>query len=261
MNKLVSGAIGVEIKLKSNNAQIFLPDVIDLRNKRIKHIDVITNSISDVTPSGTPILELYRAEKLFITLRETNTQSELIRDLPLTELSPKSNRLFINKIIDLQRSYITVSGDVSNYALYLVFWYDEPKIWGVINTTERTAIQPIELKLTGTRTYFAENRDMLNKRVQNLLLSFPYYTPNGNLGLSKGNERNKFLTLQRNGLQFFQQVPINLFFQTDLNYQLRLQNIVWDFQNSYIETVGTTADDLKTVFFNAIIDDSKNTRR
>ena len=78
--------------------------------------------------------------------------------------------------------------------------------------------------------------------------------------MPSANWNTKFLTLQKNGLQFFSQVPLYIFYQADQNFQLRLQNIVFDFQNSFIETLSTTADDLKTVFFNVIIDDQPSKR-
>jgi len=256
MNKLVSGAIGIEVKLTAGSSKIGFPDIIQLRGKRIKHIDVCTGLYS--TPSGSAICLV--TDQLFITLMEQNTQTELIKNLPLVELNQNGNRLFINKIVDMQRSYITFSSHVDpanliNKSVYFVFWYDEPAIWGTVQATNRTMILPLEITLTGLKTYFADNSELRNKRYQNLLLSFPAYTPSGNEGMN-GNKYNKFLTLQRNGLQFFSQVPIYLFYQADQNFLLRLQNIQFDLQNSYIETVSTATNDLKTILFNGIIDDN-----
>jgi len=268
MNKLVSGAMGVEVQLRSGINRINFPDVVELRKKRIKHIDFCYGSYfgqyNYITkaPSGNDLVSDSVIDNLLVTLVESNTKTELIREIPASQLDTNGNRLFINKIVDLPRSYIDLTGisdpnDITAKSVYVVFWYDEPAIWSQINeANDRTAIQPVEITLTGSKTYFAENRDMLNKRIRNLLLSFPVVAPSGKSGLDVNYMNNKFLTLQRNGLQFFHQIPLYLFFQTNLNFQLRLQNIQFDFQNSYIETLSTSADDLKTVFFNAIIDDN-----
>jgi len=262
MNKLVSGAIGIEIKLIPGATRINLPDVVDLRKKRIKHIEFCSGGNCTKTPSGNNVVSTSVVGNLFLTLMEANTQTELIKSVPANELNANGNRLFINKIIDFQRSYIDLTAItdpsyITNKSVYLVVWYDEPAVWGYVHPVDRSSIQPLEITLTGLRTYFSENINLLNKQFSNLLLSFPAITPSGQSGMDVSRLTNKFITLQRNGLQFFSQVPLYMFYQSSLNYQLRLQNIQFDFQSSFIETLTTTSDDLKTVFFNAILDDNK----
>ncbi len=110
MNKLISGAIGLEIKISSDKTRFYLPDNSILRNKRIKHIDYCKLTDVSNAPSGREIA--YLDNNLDITFVEANTQNELIQHVPLTSLSQNGNRLFINKIIDFQRSYITINGTV-----------------------------------------------------------------------------------------------------------------------------------------------------
>ena len=262
MNKLISGAIGVEILLHTNMTKVFLPDVVDLRKKRIKHIEFCYGSNITRTLSGGVLVNPTVLDKCFLTLVEANTQVELIKSIPVKELNTNGNRLFINKMIDMQRSYIDLVGltpfidDIDELSIYMLFWFDEPAIWGNIPVNNRTSIQPLEILLTGAKTYFLENINLRNKRFQNLLLSFPAISAQGNDCLGINHLPDKFITLQRNGLQFFHQVPLYIFYQNNLNYQLRLQNIQFDFQNSFIESIDVTVDDLKTVFFNAILDDN-----
>lgn len=265
MNKLVSGAIGVQVNLRSGVNRIHFPEIIYLRKKRIKHIDVCYGGAQcTITPDGTNILAASNYSKLFITLVEDNTKKELIRSLPINQLGLNGNRLFIDKIVDLQASYIDISAitdpaTIANKCLYFVFWYDEPAVWGVVDANGRTAIEPLEITLTGKTTRFAENINLKNKRVQNLLLTFPSVTPSGKSGINAPNVANKYLTLSYRNTQFFGQIPLYLFIQEKLFFQLRLQNIVFDLQSSFIETIGVTADDLKTLFFNVLIDDSPKT--
>jgi hypothetical protein len=263
MNKFISGACGVEVKLKSGVNHIFLPDVIDLRRKRIKHLEFYSVDFIGKTPSGNDLILSSVLDNLFLTLVESNTQKELIQSMPAKQFNTNGNRLFINKIVDLQRSYLDLTAitdptDVTNKSVYIVFWYDEPAVWGNVQMNCRTSIQPLEISLTGLKTYFSENRDLLNKRFLNLLLSFPVITPYGQPGLDMNACVNKFLTLQRNGLQFFHQVPLIFFYQDQQNFPLRLQNIQCDFQSSYIESLSATEYDLKSILFNCIIDDDKN---
>ncbi|MDO9152343.1 MAG: hypothetical protein Q7U47_01315 [Paludibacter sp.] len=266
MNKLVSGAIGVEIHFGLNPAQkIYFPDVIDLRKKRIKHIDICLSDTLTKSPTNKEILGTWYQTFLTATFVESNTQNELIKDMPLDLFQRKGYHLFINKIIDFQKSYINLSGTEFNIlrgkSIYFVFWYDEPAVWGYVGVDNKISIQPIEIKLKGLKTYFSENLNLRGKRYSNLLLSFPQIVPSGNAGISDVSARSKLITLNRKGLNFFYQVPLYLLYQTTYNYQYRLQNIQFDFENSYIESLNGTVDDLQSIFLNAIIDETASVRR
>lgn len=243
MKKLISGAISVSVPFMANDNKVFFPDVADIRGKRIKHISVYKAP--------------YDANSAFVTLKEMNTQTELIKGIPIGLLHFDENPLFINKIIDLTHSFIDVSRIPlvdRNGSLTFVFWFDEPKIWAKIpEKKNRTEIHPIELKLTGKKTYFAENRDLHNKLFQNLIFSRPDFTPSGN---ETTGYLDCFITLCKNNYEFIQRIPLEYFYQRETDSQLRLQNISFDFQKSYIET--TDPDNYgKSLFFNAVIDDNK----
>lgn len=260
MNKYISGATSVEVKLSPNKTRFYFPDVVLLRNKRIKHMEAV---FVPNAPSGS-VISTALLDKTLITLVEKNTQQELIQNLHIQALNYRNNRLFIDKLVDFSKSYITVNtsnqADITNKSLLFVVWFDEPDVWGSIpQHGNRTAISSFEVKLTGARTYFSENRDLKNRRFQNILLEFPEVTPTGNAGLIDylSKPETKFITLRRKNKEFFVQVPILLFFQRNTEFPLRLQNIQFDFESSYIDTLTTDPDDLKTVFFNAIIDDNK----
>lgn len=243
MKKLVSGAISVKVDITATDNKIFFPDVADLRGKRIKHVSVHNLA--------------YPISASFVTLKEMNTQTELIKAIPLSLLHFGDNPLFINKIVDFPHSFIDLSSIPvadRNGSFLFVFWFDEPKIWGKIpEKKNRTEIHPMEIKLTGARTYFAENRDLHNKLFQNLIFSNPRFTPMGN---ETTNYHGCYLTLCKDNNEFFQRIPLVYFNQRINDSQLRLQNITFDFQKSYIET--TDPDNYgKSLFFNAVIDDNK----
>jgi hypothetical protein len=255
MNKMISGAYGVELTYIGSN-KIYFPDVAQLRNKRIKHIDFCTMS---KTPSGKTCVG---TTDTFLTVMELNTNKELIINLPISKLSVNGNRLFVNKIFDFQRSYIEYKGSASiaNKAFYAVIWYDEPAVWNIINeTNQRTKILPLQIKIAGLKTHFAENLQFKNEKIVSLFLSIPSYTPEGSAVCSLFT--NKFITLAYKGLQYFHQVPLYLFDQSTNYYPIRMQGLVIDLQSSFIESLDTNVADLKVVFFNAVIDDSVNLKR
>jgi hypothetical protein len=173
-------------------------------------------------------------------------------------LNASGNRLFINKIIDLQQSYITLTGDpadLTDTSFYLVFWYDEPMVWNVVNQNIRTRIESFDLVLSGAvKNYFKDFRSLINKKYLNILLSLPAVTPAGNTGINAAQLKSKFITLSKDNYEFFADVPLYLFYQADDNFKLRLQNISFDFLNSYITDMN--GDSGLGIFFNAIIDDN-----
>lgn len=256
MNRLVSGAIGVEVPMLPNVSKVYFPDIPDLRKKRIKHIDVYHPDVIGLSsPKWMDLVEGNYSD-INITIVEYSTKMELIKSLPVTELNQNGNRLYINKVIDLPRTYLDITNVPSTFrgcVMYFVFWYDEPRVWGNVSDLDKLEVLPLEITLKSARTYFDANNDLKNRRFQNLLLSFPTITPKGNAGLQQNFAKGKFLTLKRGNLEFFYRVPLIVFYQSSDYYFLRLQDIIFDMQNSYIETIGTDADDLKTVFFNAII--------
>jgi len=255
MNKYISGAYLVGLNATGSGSQVLFPDVDILRGKRIKHIDFITLS---KTPDNNNAVTT--AANLFITLREKNTQQELIKDLPCAELVKYDNRMFINKIVDWSRSYISGSGlaALTGKYLQLVIWFDYPDNWGIIPAENRTEINNFEIKLVGKKTFFPEKIDLSGRKFQNILLNYPGITPQGNEGMDASRADDKFVTLSYRGVQFFSQVPLFLFFQTTNNYQLKLQNVLIDMQSSFVETWRTDALDKTSIFFNCILDDNIN---
>ena len=261
MNKFFSGAYGIEIPFNATGNKTNFPDIPFLRGKRIKHIDFCSyDQLNDGFDSQ--IIASAENTNILFTLVEKNTNRELIQSLPATLLDPvavKGDRLFINKVLDIPRSYIdttsVTAGATTGTSIYLVFYFDDSDIWGTVNTANKTAIQPLEITLIGLKTYFKENKNLLNEKFQNIILEFPSLTHTGNDGISDTYIGNKFITLSRRNKQYIYRLPLYLLHQRTFNFPLRFQNVKVDLQSSYIETLTTTANDLKTVFFNVITDE------
>lgn len=262
MNKLVSGAIGVEIELDGTKETILLPDVLDLDGKRIKHItvcDALTH-----TPTGRVIATPVG----YLSIVEKNSRELKLNELPLTMLNSSvinGNMLFINKIIDFKQSFIKIVSPATytGKSLYLVFWFDEPKTMGIVNEIGRTAIDAFEVpipNLTNSKYLFGENRSLYGRLFQNMMLfvSASGSTPKGLTPITDTLSKKAFITLQKDNYQYFRQIPLYLFNQTALAYPLRLQNIGFDFTNSFIEfgeKTGLTTS--MSVMFNVLMDDNK----
>ena len=255
MNKFFSGAIGVEIPLQANTTKYYFPYIPQLVDKRIKHIEFCSGDKINVTPNGLEITASV-SKNIYMTIYDSNANREVITQLPVTELNHNGNRLFINKVIDMRRSFIEIDGlnpDLENKAVYMVLMYDESNTWDVVPKVNRTSILPLEILTTGTKTLFEKNAMFIDKKIQNLILTFPTVTPKGNDGFADDEFLDKFITLKTGSLEFFQNVPLYMFYQADLYYPLRLQNIMFDLQSSYITSVNNSG---KSIFFNAVIDEN-----
>lgn len=261
MNKLVSASIGIEIPIDYDKEKILLPDILDLKGKRIKHI-TICDSLT-YAPSG----KVIAVPTGYLSLIEQNTKELKINNLPFDVLNDSvvnGNMFFINKIVDFTQSYVMIDSP-STYigkSIYMVVWYDEPKIMGLIKEPIRNTVDSFEVlipTLTQNKYLFGENRTLYNKKFQNLLLfvSDTGKTAQGNVSITDALSKKAFLTLSTGNYEFFRQVPIYLFNQNASTYPLRLQNIYFDFTNSYIE-FGEITDLLTTmaIMFNCVIDDS-----
>lgn len=265
MNKYVSGAIGISMQVQPGVN--YLPDILDLKNKRIKHIDLCNNVKYDMDGNS-----VSANSTGFLNIMEKNTQDFKISSLPLDMLAlsiNNGNRVFINKIMDMPHSYVEWTGSAAY--IYLLFWYDEPEIAGMVPdaSADKVCYDAFEVTVNASpnrRYEFGENRTLYGKRFRNLLLEPSYVTPKGNtnaafktsgtfetLGLSA------FLTLQKGTRAFMRGVPVYVLYQNKLQWPIRMQNIEFDFTNSYIE-VSPSASITPvpgTVFlFNCEVDDN-----
>ena len=271
MNKLVSGAIGVPVKI--TDTRISLPDILELKGKRIKHID-FADAVLQTVSGDNGVANVLPASSLsgaFLNLMEQNTQEYKIKGMPLKNLALSvnyGNRPFINKIVDFPNSYIDFPMLLQYPALqdkiiFLVFWYDEPQIMQRIQEAGKTVIQNFEVDVFDTnfrKIGFGDNRTLTNKKFRNLF--FHYLngygtTPAGKKLITLTDAQRSFITLQRENLKFVRNVPVYLFYQVNNYYPVRLQNITFDFLNSYIEVAPAVSLQANSCFFfNAEIDDN-----
>lgn len=79
---------------------------------------------------------------------------------------------------------------------------------------------------------------MVNKRFRRLLLGKPSITPDLHEALQSDSMlQNVFITLRKGSYNIIENVPILLFYQLAMLERTEFQNIIFDFQASYI-TVG-----------------------
>ena len=262
-NQTVSGAMGFELLIQPGQNRVNFPDLELLRNKRIRSIDVCDQLLD--TPSRMPLFPLppfFDASRIetFLTLRKKTTQTNVVERLSSLELQTsmrRGNRLKFNNVFDFPASYIEIPNNTITQpsVIFFVVWFDEPFVANVVNPKDKKEISYFEVLLKNRRTMFDENKTLFRKKFQSLMLSFPQITAENKQGIVRNTAFRSFLTLQRKNLQFIQNVPLYLFNQTENAYMLNLQNVMFDFTNSYIDVVTNDTSLLQTVFLNCIVVD------
>lgn len=239
MKYLASGAIGTTITAKAGQIT-YLPEIQDLRGKTIKYIDCV-NGLTTQDVKGTAITA--NPEGVFLTLMQKGTKNYFVKDCPISNYMlsvRKGNRDNVIRIVDFSNSFVDNKTN-SDVVLYLVFWYDDEKLSNLYDETQPTNIDAFEVSqfsANENRFYFQENRTLYNKEIQ--LFTVPFYSssfvaPSGKTTVSQSVIKDSFVTLQKNNFQFLRNVPLMLFVSDDYVDRIILQNIVFDFTNSYIE--------------------------
>lgn len=239
MKLLASGAIGVTIKCAAKT-KTYLPDILDLKGKVIKFIDVVDNLLyTDV--DGNSLVN--SCSGLYFNLMQPDTNTLFAKNCSLTKysfLGRKGKRDSILRVIDFPNSFIENKNDRAINA-FVVFWYDDPNVSNTYNENDHYNIDSIDVKKFDNekKVLFGENRTMYNKQIRSISCVCPdniyhFVTANGNVAHTQ-EVAKAFITLQRNNYQFFRNVPAILVSDYVKAYdKIYLQNVTFDFTNSFI---------------------------
>ena len=253
-SQMTSGAIALPLVIYPGAQAVRFPDDSTLRGKVIKHIDICDEITKDL--SGMDVF----AGQVKVTFFERETQNMIIDHMPDDMFKTsvrRGNRLNLNHVFDFPNSYVSIANNnlAAPRVIYFVFWYDEPAVLLPLNEKAPKKISQFEVELNKRRTHFFEEEELRNARIRNILLSLQAITASGRESISEDTMKRAFITLRRNNLQFIRELPLYLLLQNDMSYLLNLQNIRFDFTNSYIEMVNPVDDDFKNVFFNVIVEE------
>lgn len=231
-------------------SKTYLPDILDLKDRTIKYIDCL-NGMIEYDVNGNALSN--DVDNCYISLMQHGTQNLFVKGCKVSRFSPMKRvgeREEILKKIDLINSFVENTNS-EPITLLFVFWYDEPQIMNPYSADQINNIDYVEIKQfdpLNNRMYFGENRTLTNKQI--VSFTFPinldseqYKTPSNKLAISNDVFSKSFLTLQKNNCMFVENVPLCLF-TTDYFYnRIILQNVQFDFQNSYIRVSPNTEID------------------
>ncbi len=257
MNTKLSGAqlVLVEIKRVGRN---YLPLVENIRSRFIKYIDFCPASYLP----GTATQGVSSSGDMFFTIFNEYGTEEIHREMPLARFDYSATlgvRQPVCSKISLQRSYINCqdASQVGKIAA-LVFWYDLPE-YSQRNTSDKVVTDAISIPLTTAVRYNAlpDTDRLTGKRFRRILLGNPTITPDLQNGLDMSKLQNCYITLRKGTYNILENVPVVLLYQMQMLEKTEFQNIIFDFQNSYITiggagTIPNVATDYigKSIFFN-----------
>ena len=257
MNTKLSGAQLVLVPIDRVGRNYF-PLVENLRGRVIKFIDFFpTTYLPDTAASGCA-----SSVDMFITIKNEYGNTDIHCDLPLERLDYIQTlgvRQPICSKISLPNCYVDCqdAGNVGTTAAF-VFWYDLPE-YSQRNTTDTLITDAISVPLTTAIRYNAlpDSDRMTGKRFRRILLGIPNQTPDLQTGLGASELQNVYLTLRKGSYNICENLPVPILWQLQMLHKSEFQNIIFDFQSSYLTiggagTIPNVNNDYigKSVFFN-----------
>lgn len=257
MNTKLSGAQLVLVPIERVGRNYF-PYVENLQRRVIKYIDFCPAAyLPETTATG-----LTSNTDMFVTIYNEFGNTEIHRNLPLVRLDYQATngiRQPIFNKISLKTSFIDCqdANQVGKVAA-LLFWYDLPE-YSQRNMADAVVTDSLSIPLTTAVRYnrFPDNERMSGKRFRKILLGTPTTTPDLETCVASANLANIYMTLRKGSYNIVENLPIMLLYQLQMLHKSEFQNIIFDFQSSFLTiggagTIPNVATDYigKNVFIN-----------
>ena len=237
MNMKLSGAQLVLVPIRQMGKN-YLPFIEHIDGRVIKYIDFYPAAkLPNSTATG-----LQTTQDMTITIMDHNGVTEVHRQLPLERLNYKQTlgvRQPICRKVAMDNCYIECANSAAvGTVAALVFWYELPQ-YSAANSNKEVMTDAIEIPITNTTQYnvLPDTDRLTNKRFRKLLLGMPSVTPDKNTGLGQTQLENCYLTLCKGSYRILADVPVMLLYQLAMLEKTEFQNIIFDFQSSYV-TIG-----------------------
>lgn len=256
MNQKLSGAQMVFVPIKRLGENKF-PWVENIRSRYIKYIDFYPCAYLP----GTQKQGCVYTENMFVTIRNASGNKDLIRNLPLARFNYKDTigiRQPIFTHLALSDCYVDCQNpDAVGTVCAFVFWYDLPDFSQKNNTKHLvTDSVSVPIRTIQGMNVFPDSDRLAGKRFRRIILGTPSLTPDLFEGLQSIDLEKVYVTLRKGSYNVLDNVPVMLLYQLAMLEKSEFQNIIFDFQSSFLTIGGDgTIPDAdvflnKSVFFN-----------
>ena len=256
MNPKLSGAQMVLVPITRLGENKF-PWVENIRSRFIKFIDFYGCQYLPGTDKG-----LVLTNDMYVTIKNAAGNTELVRNLPLDRFDYTqtlgirqpifSNISLTDCVVNCQNA-----GAIGKVAAF-IFWYDLPN-FSQKNTTDFLVTDSVSVPLVTTvgLNQFPDIDRMATKRFRRIILGTPSITPDLYSGLTREQLQNVYMTLRKGSYNVLDNVPVMLMYQLAMLQKSEFQNIIFDFQSSFLTiggagTIPNVEEEYvgKSVFFN-----------
>lgn len=234
MNKKLSGAQMVFVPITKKGENKF-PWIENIRSRFIKYIDFYG---CQYLP-GTHADGLVVTENMFVTLKNATGNTELVRNLPLERLD-YTQTLGVRQPIFSNIALSDCSVNCQNESAIgtvaaFVFWYDLPE-FSKSNSTKHLVTDSISVPIRNIdgKNQFPDLERMAGKRFRRFLLGTPSFTPDLYDGIAGTSLDRIYMTLRKGSYSVLENVPVKLMYQLGMFEKSEFQNIIFDFQNSFL---------------------------
>lgn len=257
MNTKLSGAQLVLVPITKMGENKF-PWVENIRSRFIKYMDFYGATYLP----GTTSVGLTTTDDLFVTIANASGNAQLIRNLPLarfdyTKTLGVRQPIYSNISLSDCKVICNNASAIGKTAAF-IFWYDLPE-YSSKNSTKQLIIDSVSVPLVAPvlENQFPDDDRMTGKRFRKLMLAAPYITPDLGDGVEEEKLDNIYITLRKGSYNVVENIPVKLLYQYSMIQPMEFQNIVFDFQSSFLTIGGAgTIPNIdrdyigKSVFFN-----------
>ena len=243
-NLSFNAAYGFEIQL-SSTGKTYFPDIEILRHKKIAHLVVCQPDTTFSGSTATTANAVTLVDPSGVQFIHRDSFSNYESSLTFGRLQP------INRELILPSCFVEYSIDGTGQCIYVVALYNDnaPKY----KETAKTNIELTEVVFDGSkRIMLNEELTLVGRNFRNILFDENNsLTPSGNTSVSAALIASVYLTLVKGSREIFHRVPLVLFIQLNNHTLLKMNNVSFDFPNSFIEVLGDQSADIsKAIFLN-----------
>lgn len=173
-----------------------------------------------------------------------------IKNLPLNRINleyTKGTNLAIERYLSTQDCYIYVpdsATDAIGKTVVLLVWYEQDGYAGYNSEVAQYDNFEVAVDFSKLRNYFPDDRTLAGKSFTRFFVTgttsttegtYPAYSPSDKQLLSVDDLRKLRITLVKGSFEVWDKVPAIILLQENWYRYLALNNIVFDFESSYIE--------------------------